>query len=607
MDVRTGPLKARLWLGAQVRMRLAGMAISCACALAALGGQLSAVIEPETIRVGENARLTLNFENARPSQVPSLPDIPNLQISYVGSGQTFQFVNGRQTTIVSLNYVLVPAQPGEYTIPALRVKVGNETLASEAVKLKVLKAGQTPSDDESGGRMVFVKLVPAKTNVYVGEVLPIDIQLYHAVPAQNLQLQPLSGEGFTFGKTQELPQRRVRLGNGVYFVRQVQSTAVANKAGELKLGAVECSGALEVPMARRRSGDIFDDFFSDPFFGPRYELRPFKVASDPVSIRAEMLPSDGQPPGFSGAVGQFTISVSAGPTNVAVGEPVRLKLRIEGKGALESINAPSLESWSDFTTYPPVASVETTDPLGIEGARVFQYDVVPQKLSVRTLPSMEFSFFDPNDHKYHRLSQPPLPIVVRPGRPTPTLASGSGESATQQTSHDIVHLKPRLGVCGTIGLPLIARPWFLAAQAVPVLAWLGAVGWRKRREHLARNPRLVRRQEVNRTVRRGLKQLAQFAASHDSEQFFALTFRLLQEQIGERLELPAAAITDAVVDEQLRPRGAPPGLVDLLNEIFHACNQQRYAPSASRENLEAFLPKVHAALRGIRRLRLGQG
>ncbi len=584
--------------------RLAGIAVLLCCAMTAFGGQLSAVIEPDEIMMGESARLTLNFENVRPTEVPALPEITNLQISYVGSGQTFQFINGRQTTIVSLNYVVVPSQPGEYTIPSIQARVGNETLSSAPIKLKVLKSGDSGGESDARGRLAFIRLVPAKTNVYVGEVLPLEIQLYHAVPAQDLQLQPLSGEGFTFGKSRELPQRRVRIGNTTYFLRQVQSTAVANKVGNLTLGEVECTGRLEVPIARRRTGGVFDEFFNDPFFGPRYELRPMKVKSEPVTVRAMPIPSDGRPASFTGAVGQFTMNVAASPTNVAVGEPIRVKLRIEGRGALESINPPPLDSWSDFTTYPPVSEVESTDPLGVEGARVFQYDVVPQKLSIRALPEIEFSYFDPDDRTYHVLKHAAVPIIVRPGRSSQTFAAATDGANQTEPGGDIVHLKARLGVCSMIGPPLILRPWFMAVHATPLILWLGAYGWRKRREHLARNPHLVRRHEVSRAVRHGLRQLSRFASEGDSEQFFALAFRLLQEQIGERLGLPAAAITDAVVEEQLKPRGAPPELLDLLSELFHACNQHRYAPSASSADLEVLWAKVHAALKQVHSLKL---
>jgi hypothetical protein len=96
--------------------------------------------------------------------------------------------------------------------------------------------------------------------------------------------------------------------------------------------------------------------------------------------------------------------------------------------------------------------------------------------------------------------------------------------------------------------------------------------------------------------------LARQAAANEAEQFFALTFRLLQEQIGERLDLPAAAITDAVIEEQLEPRGTPVELNEHLQELFQACNQQRYAPAASQADLAALVPKLKETLDQVRRL-----
>ena len=53
---------------------------------------------------------------------------------------------------------------------------------------------------------------------------------------------------------------------------------------------------------------------------------------------------------------------------------------------------------------------------------------------------------------------------------------------------------------------------------------------------------------------------------------------LLQEKLGERLDLPASAITEAAVDEKLRPRGLPDSTLDELRELFQATNLARYAP-----------------------------
>jgi hypothetical protein len=72
--------------------------------------------------------------------------------------------------------------------------------------------------------------------------------------------------------------------------------------------------------------------------------------------------------------------------------------------------------------------------------------------------------------------------------------------------------------------------------------------------------------------------LKKFAAENQPDEFFALLFRLLQEQLGERLDCPASAITENVIDEHPVLRGAPEPTLDALRELFQLCNQARYAP-----------------------------
>jgi len=53
---------------------------------------------------------------------------------------------------------------------------------------------------------------------------------------------------------------------------------------------------------------------------------------------------------------------------------------------------------------------------------------------------------------------------------------------------------------------------------------------------------------------------------------------LLQEQLGERLDCPATAITENVVEENSVLRGAPSTTRNGLRDLFQLCNQARYAP-----------------------------
>jgi len=89
----------------------------------------------------------------------------------------------------------------------------------------------------------------------------------------------------------------------------------------------------------------------------------------------------------------------------------------------------------------------------------------------------------------------------------------------------------------------------------------------------------------------GLDDLNKFAAENKSDDFFAMLFRLLQEQLGERLDCPAISITEADADNRLILLGATPETLESLRELFHACNQARYAPVQTSQELSALAAK----------------
>jgi len=148
----------------------------------------------------------------------------------------------------------------------------------------------------------------------------------------------------------------------------------------------------------------------------------------------------------------------------------------------------------------------------------------------------------------------------------------------------------------------VLRPTFWAWQSLPVLAWAGLLVRRRRAEALANNPRRRRQRQVAQFVQEGLTELHARAQENNSAAFFATVFRLLQEQLGERLDLPASAITEAIIEERLAPRHIPETTLTPLRELFQACNLARYAAGKSSQELEAFIPYVADALRKIREI-----
>jgi hypothetical protein len=142
----------------------------------------------------------------------------------------------------------------------------------------------------------------------------------------------------------------------------------------------------------------------------------------------------------------------------------------------------------------------------------------------------------------------------------------------------------------------------MALQGVPVLAWVSLLVSRRQKEKLAANPRLRRQLQVDQMVRHGMKNLSRSAHAGQSEEFFSMLFHLLQEQLGERLDLPASAITEAVLDEHLLHSSISPGTLASLRELFHACDQARYAHQDANEALVSLIPKAESALADLKKL-----
>jgi hypothetical protein len=583
------------------------IALACWCISAGLAGgaTFTATLDRDTVTLGENATLSLSFVGGTPRTVPSPQDIPNLQIDFSGYSQEITTINGQFSATVSYTFTITPRQPGDYTIPALTAEVGAEQLHTQPLKLKVLKPSAPPPDAiKSGSQPAFLKLLLPKKEIYVGETIVAQLQIYLqngvSVPPGGWQETSFPAEGFNVSKQIQGQQHQVQIGNAVYVMVPLSMALTAVKAGAMTLGPYSATVTMDVPTTNRQRNRL------DPFgMFNMAERKQVVLATDPENVQLLPLPRENAPPDFNGAVGEYTLSVSAGPTNVAVGDPITVRIQIAGRGSLDSLTLPNQPAWNQFSTYPPTSRVDTSDKLGLQGTKTFEQIVVPQNADVKALPPVAFSYFDPQQKGYRTLTQPAVPLVVRPAgsAAAPTFVANSRQAQDNTpTTQDIVPNKQRLGAVAQIGPPLAQQPWFLALQGVPVLAFLSAVIWRKRTDQLANNPRLRRRRHVSEVVREGLVQMQQLAAANQSDEFFAALFRLLQEQLGERLDLPASAITEAVIEERLRPHGVPEDTLKELEELFQACNLARYAPVKSSQELAAMIPKLEGVLRRIQAL-----
>ncbi|HVU27519.1 MAG TPA: BatD family protein [Verrucomicrobiae bacterium] len=564
-------------------------------------------LDRDTVSLGENTTLLLTFDSGSPQAIPQIPNVPNLQIDYVNKVINFNSVNNQSDLKITIAYSVTPQSTGKFTIPAITVDVNGQPVSSQPLRLTVVKANATISaDSKPGSQMAFLRLTAPKNEFFVGEVFQLEFDLFvngNAANAADLAesflargMGLISANGFRTLNSAAAPIRQVQIGNSTYVEASLITALSPSKIGTLTVTCTNAKATLQLPLANQRQ---------DPFFGfgmfRQVENRQVSLSADPLSIEGVPLITSNVPANFNGAVGDYTMNVTAGPTNVAVGDPITVRVQISGRGDLAALALPEQPAWHDFKTFSPTAHTDISDQLGIEGTKTFEQIVTPQNTDVHELPAFSFSFFNPETKTYQTLTQSPVSLAVHSsGATTVPVIAATKTAETPPTPQDILPIKQNLGALAQTTAPLVTSPAFLALQSLPVLAWFAAFVWRKRADNLANNPRLQRQRRVAQIVENGLKDLQRFATENNSDEFFATLFRLLQEQLGERLNCPSSSITESVVDERL----AGSAVADSLCELFQLCNQARYAPLRTSGELAAVIPQFENVIRELQHSRI---
>lgn len=569
------------------------LALVFAFVLPAFSVSFTASLDRNTIVLGEQAVLTLRCEDGQPQGQLNLP-VEGLRIvSTPQPSFSSVFADGKQTTVYSYTVALEAAHIGDFVIPPIQVQINGQNYASQPLRLRVVASDPSSPPPANAGKLAFLWVHLPKTNLYINEPMVADFLLYVRSDAHRpsgLQLNP-EGSGLTISKLVQGQQYQRRVGNAVFTVVPLSASITPLKTGPLSINPLNGS----IVVNNRDPMDI-ESFFG----GQPSQPQQVPLTFGKIDLQVSPLPTVNVPPGFNGAVGAYSMSVTAGPTTVVAGDPITLRVQITGRGSLDSLALPDFSGWNNFKTYPPTSKINANDTFATEGSKTFEQIVTPQNSDIRALPPISFSFFDPEQRQYRTLTQPAIPLVVRAATPGAMPAAPSAQGQEKAPTADVVPLKQHIGALAQISPPLIEQPWFLVVQSVPALALISCVILRKRKESLANNPRLRRQRQVAQVVREGLLELHAAASENDSNRFFATLFRLLQEQLGERLDMPASAITEAVVDERLRPMGVSEETCTGLHELFQTCNLARYAPIESSQELAAIIPRLETVLNDLK-------
>jgi hypothetical protein len=599
---------------------------------AASNVQVQATLEPSTLAAGETAELRITINGLSVVNRPNIPDVNGLEITFVGQSSQFQFVNGYMSGGVTFTYAVIPQKEGEFTIPAISIGVAGTSEKTNPLLLHAQKSNfvpppivqqqqqqpstsaptskSAPPNSNAAGNTnansnapaapkeaAWIELNYPKREFYVGELIPVDLKIY---VRQGLNLldnsaPSFSGTAFTFNKLSKAEQVQTIINGQPYFVTTVHTAVSAVKSGDHPLGAQMELTVLVTMPSRRRSPfggrGAFNDPWFDSFFGDVEQKRvTISTPSDTV-VKVLPLPSEGKPSDFSGAIGHFQMSVSASPTEVNAGDPITLKMNINGTGNFDRVRAPEIPKNDHYKTYPPNSKFEASDEIGYSGQKTFEQVFIPKGSEVKQIPDILFNYFDPESHKYVTLTSNVLAVKV-------TGSSAAATETVQNTttmpnslptldapkigSTELVPNKLEMGAARASLTPILFSFGFWSIPSVSLLALGFAWGIASRRQRMKDDPNFARSISASKAIRVHLNALEEAVKEGDAKTFFISGRKALRERLGECLGVKAETITLSEVEESLE---LSPVLSTNLRKFFEMADAieysgQSYTPEA---------------------------
>src|SRR4029453_12496786 len=211
--------------------------------------RVTAVLNSSEAALGETVQLEIRVIGARGAEAPEEILVDGLEIHRTGSSQRIEMNNFNVTSSTIYDYTVMPLKAGRFTIPPQTIRIGNNTLRTEALTLNVAdsggrsSAGRSARDTQaaSANNLVFAELiVPSKTS-YVGEIVPVQIRMGFDPRVRPRLTEPpeITGQGFTAQKLQQSGENTETIGGRPYEVVMYKTAIAAARAGKFEIGPVK--------------------------------------------------------------------------------------------------------------------------------------------------------------------------------------------------------------------------------------------------------------------------------------------------------------------------------------------------------------------------------
>lgn len=375
-------------------------------------------VENQEVFLGENFITQVIVSGAKADETPVFEKTAAVDIEYEGmrdySQRTTREINGKVTRTVNYQFIyqykVKISDKSVKKLPKAVATVGGKRYLTNSVGMTVKEAAET---DE-----FKLRIQGNRKTVYVGEPMLITTRWYlrqnikgfefslpettsfEVYPATDEVLQKETLKAEILGEDTKINRTTGMLDGQEFTVFEFQKLVIFKEPGRQVLGPLTVQ--LKAIVGRRRSRDLFD-------LGGRDILKKHRIPSNQISVTVEELPP--APADFTGLVGRPEIQVQTDQKRVRVGDPIKLTVKARCNSPLGRIVLPNLQTQSLSKRFK-VSKPES--PGEIQGSwKVQNWTIRAKDASLKAIPKLSISYFDPRTGQFSRIESPEIPIEVQ--------------------------------------------------------------------------------------------------------------------------------------------------------------------------------------------------
>ena len=552
----------------------------------------SASFLPEVGRLGHPVifRVTITASQ-QPLEPPEAPAVQGLDVMFAGGNVTTAILNGAPVMTSTFNYSVVGQRTGKFTMPAFEVAVAGKRVRVPPAVLTVV----APDAGDAPYQPVRAELELPQRDFFVGESIGARLLVIETPDESPLGVSHLAktNGAAVFRHSLRTTREQFTIGGKQFegLVMPVRITPILE--GEVELGCELMVYVQKSDMAGQRG----------------LARTQSTIDAKPARIRVLALPRIGRLPGFTGAIGKFTVAqprLSA--AEIEAGEPVTLTIAMAGEGNLEGVAAPEMESAGGWQVYKPTSEFQPDpeDHNTARGAKTFTYTLIPGRAGLKATPAMPFCYFDPERRAFVDITVPPLPISVKPSSTAPAAPVTEEKNDPPRTEEQPRVVEPVMtGLAEMPGRwvhspgPPLRERWLLATELSPPVLLLALWLWRRRRDYLAANPQIIRRRRAHAAARRALARARAAARKGDRGEFLRASAGALREAASP---LDTARADSLTREDVLRLLDSDAGASAVARKVLDSADAANFSTAeiAAMEP-RALLPELERAVHTLAR------